>query len=199
MNPVEKLTEIATRLNVLPVAAKVLGDSRFAHWSASARPTTHHYGNGGLARHTLEVVELCLLNNSYYGTGKIDEESVFLASLFHDIGKTLDYKWVSVKYLELYTADYKIDDCYRHYAEINGGYWCGTEHKYKIHHICRSALIWHDAAKENNVSECRENDVLHAILAHHGRKEWGSPVEPQTKLAWLLHLCDGISARMDDV
>jgi len=40
--------------------------------------------------------------------------------------------------------------------------------------------------------------VLHAILAHHGCREAGSPVAPKTREAWLVHFCDGISARMDD-
>jgi 23S rRNA maturation-related 3'-5' exoribonuclease YhaM len=44
-----------------------------------------------------------------------------------------------------------------------------------------------------------EDEVLHAILAHHGFQEFGSPVQPNSKVAWLLHLCDSISARMDDV
>jgi len=42
------------------------------------------------------------------------------------------------------------------------------------------------------------DEVLHAILAHHNLREWGSPISPATRTAWLLHLCDSISARMDD-
>ena len=42
------------------------------------------------------------------------------------------------------------------------------------------------------------DEVLHAILSHHGRREYGSPVSPSTRIAWLLHLCDSISARMFD-
>ena len=32
----------------------------------------------------------------------------------------------------------------------------------------------------------------------HGQREWGSPVMPKSRVAWLLHLSDGISARMAD-
>jgi 3'-5' exoribonuclease len=33
------------------------------------------------------------------------------------------------------------------------------------------------------------------MLAHHGRKEWGSPVEPATNEAWILHAADMMSSR----
>jgi 23S rRNA maturation-related 3'-5' exoribonuclease YhaM len=68
-----------------------------------------------------------------------------------------------------------------------------------IHHISRSAIIWAEAASRlyTNYSKYYE-PVLHAILAHHGFREAGSPVAPKTRVAWLVHLCDNISARMDD-
>jgi 3'-5' exoribonuclease len=38
-------------------------------------------------------------------------------------------------------------------------------------------------------------EIGHAILAHHGRREWGSPVEPDTRLAYIVHTADMLSAR----
>lgn len=40
-----------------------------------------------------------------------------------------------------------------------------------------------------------EKAVGHCILAHHGRKDWGSPIEPQTQEAYLLHAADTWSSR----
>jgi 3'-5' exoribonuclease len=37
--------------------------------------------------------------------------------------------------------------------------------------------------------------IEHAILAHHGRQEWGSPVEPVTAEAYILHYADMLSVR----
>jgi hypothetical protein len=37
--------------------------------------------------------------------------------------------------------------------------------------------------------------VEHAILAHHGWKEWGSPVEPQTVEVQILHFADMLSCQ----
>ena len=38
--------------------------------------------------------------------------------------------------------------------------------------------------------------LLHVILSHHGRKDWGSPVLPQLPEALLIHYCDQLSATM---
>jgi 23S rRNA maturation-related 3'-5' exoribonuclease YhaM len=77
--------------------------------------------------------------------------------------------------------------------------WKGTEHKRTIHHISRSAITWNRACAFHEFDYGKYADsVTHNILSHHGQREWGSPVMPKTKAAWLLHLCDGISARMND-
>ena len=38
--------------------------------------------------------------------------------------------------------------------------------------------------------------VRHLILSHHGKLEWGSPVEPATAEAHALHLLDMIDSRL---
>jgi 3'-5' exoribonuclease len=156
------------------LANQVLKDERFAYWSGSAKPIHHHYGDGGLVKHTWEVVNLCFVNKNALDIKDINEEELFLAALYHDIGKLYDYE------------------------PMNEG-WQGTEHKRLIHHISRSAIIWsNNFERLPNMNKDLHDPVLHAILAHHGHREWGSPVAPKTQVAWLLHLCDGISARMDD-
>lgn len=159
--------------DIITISKFVLNEPRFALWSAASKPEQHHYGKGGLADHTLEVVELCLLNNEAYDR-PLNTDSLVLAAVFHDAGKMWDYAPVDMACTE----------------------WQSTPHKNQIHHISRSALIWSDAVTRTQLFHRIEDEVLHAILAHHGRKEWGSPVLPETRLAWLLHLCDHISAKM---
>lgn len=173
-----ELREQADRLDVLPIAEVVLSDQRFYRWSASSRPGIHHYGDYGLIIHTKEVVDLCFVNANYFlGTHDIDEKKLFLAALFHDAGKMWDYYFIMDERGDLT--------------------WYSTDHKYKVHHISRSALLWNETKAKFGFED--ENDeVLHAILAHHGLREWGSPVGPRTRIAWLLHLSDGISARLND-
>lgn len=87
--------------------------------------------------------------------------------------------------------------------------------------ILITAAIWHDFAKiydyddagptrykdsfaafcaliqrvvgYKKASHLKLEDIGHCILAHHGRKEWGSPVEPQTREAASLHYADMLS------
>lgn len=184
---VQQLAAIADKLSSKPltgavsvrsIADIILSDTRFAIWSGSGQPDKHHYGKGGLARHTLEVVELCLMNNGYF-SDRVPPTKLYLAALFHDSGKMYDYAPT-------------VHENYVDYSE-----WQPTRHKRIIHHIFRSAQIWIEAARA--LDSLFVDDVLHAILAHHGRREWGSPTSPASSLAWILHCCDMISARLDDV
>lgn len=154
----------------LKLVHAITNEPIFRECSGSAKEEHHHYGNGGLQYHTWEVVSLCLDNARRFSA--LDIDTLYLAALYHDIGKTYDYG-------------------------IKDGAWIGTVHKRQIHHISRSALIWSDISKECGYHD-KNDAVLHCILSHHGQREWGSPVAPATKEAWMLHLCDAMSARMDD-
>ena len=156
------------------ISKTVLDNPDFSTWWGGLKGQ-HHDFTGGLARHTREVVELCFNSVETLGLDKIDDRELFLSVLFHDSGKMFDYKVSPM------------------------GDMIASEHKRIIHHISRSALIWSHAVVKHDVFSKKYHDiVLHNILSHHGSREWGSPVSPKTKVAWLLHLCDGISARMDD-
>jgi hypothetical protein len=72
-----------------------------------------------------------------------------------------------------------------------------------IHHISRSAITWSHVWRDFEMTTPGipvnyHDPVLHAILAHHGSRQYGSPVAPKSQVAWMLHLCDSVSARMDD-
>ena len=184
---IEELKVSASLLGVPEyVSNVVIDDERFPLWSGSSKEYQHHYGKGGLLKHTCEVIRLCILNNRQLEAG-IDERQLFLAALFHDCGKMWDYE-----------PTWENRDDWRQERFINYHKWNSTNHKRQIHHISRSGIVWSKASE--NMGESQEwcDEVLHAILAHHGQREWGSPVGPNTKLAWMLHLCDCISARMDD-
>lgn len=163
-------------LGVYDIASVVLEDSRFDIWSGSSKPIQHHYGKNGLATHTNEVVDLCFSTMKTLDID-VDPIEIFLSALFHDVGKMYDYEPVDAEYKE----------------------WKGNEHKRLIHHISRSALVWNNACEKFYVKYDKYKDnVLHNILSHHCLREWGSPIMPKTKAAWLVHFCDCISARMDD-
>lgn len=195
MTPTDKLWDISDKLYVPDLAKYVLKLPYFKVWTGCANPKGHHYGKGGLAQHVLEVCELALLNNKYYGS-PVDEAELFLACLFHDVGKLWDYIPTESSLPKSVAAAEVFGPNNNEYKD-----WVNSDHKYKIHHITRSILVWNEAFDKENWDgrfEWDKDEVTHAILAHHGRREYGSPVEPQSKLAWLLHSADMISARLCD-
>jgi len=176
INYKQHLIDRANNLGVYDIASVVIADPLFELWSGSSKEHQHHYGKGGLIQHTCEVVELCFAN---FNLLKLDVDPIelYLSALFHDCGKMWDYEPINEEYTK----------------------WKGTEHKRTIHHISRSAITWNRACAFHEFDYGKYADsVTHNILSHHGQREWGSPVMPKTKAAWLLHLCDGISARMND-
>ncbi len=175
----ELVLSLSEKLNVAHIYQELLETHpHFPSWSGSHGPALHHYGRGGLIKHTWEVIDLGMhIIPQLNLCEKVDPIEYFLAALFHDTGKMYDY--VQVKGEE--------------------DKWEPTSHRRLIHHLPQSCLVWHDCIKIDDELNKRYHDsVLHAILAHHGRREAGSPVAPKTRVAWLVHLCDGISARMND-
>lgn len=179
--PIEKLQQIAQELNdkennVLHLTNNLILDEEFQLCSGSGVAKKHHYGDHGLITHTCEVVESCLAMAKYYEQYNVDKVELFLSALYHDAGKVKDYK-------------------------IHDTLWGYTEHHHKIHHLAKSAIIWSKAVNELTTKDFRieyEDKVTHAILSHHGLREWRSPVQPQSRVAWLLHLCDSLSARLNE-
>lgn len=174
---VSRLSIMAEAHRVSEVANCVLKMPEFSTWTACVK-NKHHYGKGGLLRHTSEVVQLASMQAHFFALRghKVCQKTLFLSCLFHDVGKIWDYAPANEDMSE----------------------WKGTDHKRNIHHISRSGIVWTKAVAETGECKDIEDAVLHAILSHHGLREWGSPVFPKSKEAWLLHLCDSLSARMDD-
>lgn len=181
MDKTQKIFQISEKYLVKKcLVLPVIDNPKFAIWSGSSKPHQHHYGKGGLITHTLEVIELCMSNyelmKNIYSDMNQNPDMYFLAALYHDVGKMWDYSPVNEDMTE----------------------WTGNSHKRKIHHISRSCIEWNLIASQSQIHQSYIDEISHAILAHHGLREWGSPVAPYSRVAWMLHLCDGISARMYD-
>ncbi len=165
------------------VIDEVLLDNKFLMCSGSGDARVHHYGDNGLLQHTLEVLELCDCVAKQRKISDKEHLNLMYAALYHDIGKTFDY-----------------DQSYSHTTNNSSvkysSKWISSEHKYKIYHIPRSFHIWAISATKNNISEDDIFEVSHAILAHHQLPQWGSYVQPKTTIAWILHNCDNMSARI---
>ena len=69
----------------------------------------------------------------------------------------------------------------------------------KIGHVVGSAELFNTYVVSGDVDINVVEEIEHCILAHHGRKEWGSPVEPQTVEAAIVHESDMISSRLNPI
>lgn len=186
INYLEELQRTADLFGVYQFVSKVLEDLRFEIWSGAGKDIHHHYGDGGLLKHTYEVAEYVFTIADTHGFMKGDRDvlngaELFVSAIWHDYGKIWDYQ------------------------KIDGIWGKHDSHARRIHHISRSALEfekWYDQLwrEQPNVdfSLIDKDRVTHNILSHHGMREWGSPVAPHTKEAWVLHLSDNLSARLDD-
>lgn len=190
-----------------PLIDHVLHNPKFSLWSGCSHKDRHHYGVGGLQYHTWEVVHFChvnaaLTNEASVGKKSIDIATLLLAALYHDVGKMWDYVPVKPSRLSedspVREVDFEGLQDYTRNGAADFIQWKGASHKRTIHHISRSGIEWTKAVERTGLGKDIEDQVLHCILSHHGQREWGSPVAPKSREAWLLFLCDGISARMND-
>lgn len=155
--------------------ALVLMDSpltdRFKLWGASTN--NHHRTDEGLVRHTWEMMKEAELI-CHYIYPHLDKELLLMAILLHDIGKVYEYQRTEEGRFER-TFDGKM------LGHISIGYEIVNELINKLPEFPKDL----------------KTRLLHCILSHHGRKDWGSPVEPMFIEAEVLHQLDMISYRVD--
>src|SRR4051812_35643532 len=90
-NPMEELLKWASyHVRFKDTSDAILNHERFAMWSGSSKQQQHHYGIGGLAKHTMEVVHTSFAINDYYGG--VESPALYFAGLYHDSGKMWDYE-----------------------------------------------------------------------------------------------------------
>jgi 3'-5' exoribonuclease len=143
----------------------MFGDEEFANTfsRAPAAKRYHHACIGGLLEHTLAVVRLCSFVAHEHP--EIHRDLLLTAAILHDVGKATSYTQGPV--LERTDVGRLID------------------------HVAQGALVVQTAIDgvEGFPQDLR-NRLIHAILAHHGALERGSPVLPQTLEALALHHAD---------
>jgi 3'-5' exoribonuclease len=131
----------------------------------------HHVYIGGLLHHTVGVIEQCLR----LATSETDRDMLITGAILHDIGKIHDYDWSGVTFLM-------------------------TDNGRLLGHISQGLLIVNEYARNcRNLSSQRLSFLQHLILSHHGKLEWGSPVEPCTLEAVLLHEADMLDVQLQKI
>lgn len=136
----------------------------------------HHAKLGGLLLHVCEVASIG--QHMARAMRKANVDLVVAGALLHDIGK-----------VEAYTVDAK-----------GLGY---DARNHLIGHVVLGCLMFTErvaaarAAGTCTLSDAQVVELQHMILSHHGSLEFGSPVQPMTIEAELLHWADESSAKAD--
>lgn len=135
----------------------------------SAAKSIHHGFWGGLLEHTLSVTNMC----QYFSTAypKLHRDLLITAALFHDMGKMDEI------------APFPRND-YTDAGQLLGHIYIGAQ---KL----TSAISGIDGFPKK-----LENELVHCILAHHGKLEFGSPKVPALMEAMALYLADSADAKL---
>ncbi len=136
---------------------------------APAAKTLHHAWIGGLLEHIVSLLELCERVARHYP--EVHRDLLLAGAMLHDIGKLHELRW-------------------------------GTSFGYTT----EGQLLGHISIGANMVDEKiahlpefpprLRTLLLHIVLSHHGRLEFGSPKLPMTAEAILFHYLDDMEAKM---
>lgn len=140
----------------------------------------HHAFVGGLPTHTLSMLKAAdgYLTNTIYGE-TFDSDLVYSGILLHDLLKALCYT------NELDHEETIAGSLFDHIVLVDGL-------------ICRVGEDVYDQPYLDLTTDNIEFMKLrHVVLAHHGKLEWGAPVQPQLPEAWLIHQIDTADAHLE--
>lgn len=128
----------------------------------------HHAYLGGLLEHSIGVCDLAVSMES----DGLNSDLLVTGCLLHDVGKIVEYDWSGcvIKRTDI--------------GKLMGHIVLGIDII-----TTTAALIGMD--KDKLMALC------HLIASHHGRLEWGSPVEPMTTEAIILHHADMLDFQMN--
>lgn len=136
--------------------------------------SAHHAKLGGLLLHTYEVTSIA---RATARTSRANIDLVTVGALLHDIGKVEAYHVGSTGFS--HTP-------------------CGM----LLGHVVMGCMMLDRAIGGIGKGVCSEGqqmEIQHIILSHHGSLEFGSPVQPMTLEAEIVHWADEASAKANDM
>lgn len=148
--------------------------------NAAGAKRMHHAFPGGLLKHTNEVVACAAEMAQALLVYKPNMDLVVTGAILHDVGKIFENPADLDKGMLEQPS----------FALLNRHLSLGSTF---VHELCTKAL---GASALTNEDAAQ---LQHIILSHHGRQEWGSPVEPATAESMLVHLGDMASCRVSEM
>lgn len=125
----------------------------------------HHNWVSGLMEHTLNIINICLDIAKYH---KLDKGLLITGAILHDIGKLEEFQT---------TTQIKV-----------------TEKGNLLGHITIGVQMLTRKLDTLDISEETKNKVIHMLISHHGKLEYGSPKLPGFPEALVLAKVDELDA-----
>lgn len=171
---IEKLNEVIFEITdpkMNRIVRYLLNKYTKQFFEAPAAKSNHHAFNGGLAYHTISMIELAKTVVSYYPN--INASLLYAGLILHDLGKVIELTGPTA-------TEYTLE------GQLIG-------------HIVLIDQEITQACHELEIATDAESVLLlrHVILAHHGFLEYGSPVRPQVKEAEIIHYLDQLDAKIN--
>lgn len=138
-----------------------------------AAKSIHHAYRGGLLEHVVYMAEMAIKICELYE--ELDRDLILLGVLLHDLGKLRELGSMPAN-------DY-------------------TKEGQLVGHIVLGHSMLTDACRavEPPVPEFLRLHLEHLVLSHHGQREYGSPIEPSTAEALVLHEIDSLDSRLNQL
>ncbi len=136
---------------------------------APAAKALHHAWIGGLLEHVVSLLDLCDRAARHYP--EVHRDLLLAGAMLHDIGKLYELRWGT-------SFAYTVE------GQLLGHITIGVR------------LIDAKIAEVPGFPPRLRTLLLHVVLSHHGRLEFGSPKLPMTAEALLFHYLDDLDAKM---
>jgi 3'-5' exoribonuclease len=134
----------------------------------------HHAQLGGLLLHVYEVAKIA--RSIATTVRKANADLAVAGAMLHDIGKVEAYA-------------------------VSPEGFAHTPRGMLLGHVTLGALMFDRRLRETGaaLTDVQRDELLHVILSHHGALEFGSPVQPMTVEAEIVHWADEASAKATDM
>ncbi|MEM7354673.1 MAG: HD domain-containing protein [Acidobacteriota bacterium] len=158
-------------------AQKRFGEGLREHPAAKS---IHHAYRGGLLEHVVKMAEVGVSLCEHYP--EIDRDLILLSIYFHDLGKLREIG-------PMPTNDYTLE------GQLVGHIVIGLE----MLRECCDAVDQSAASDDEKIPQNLRLHLEHLVVSHHGRREYGSPIEPSTPEAFVLHLIDNLDSKLNQL
>jgi 3'-5' exoribonuclease len=166
---VAEMIALITDEDLKKLTQTVIKENEERYMTYPAAVSVHHAYRAGIVYHSLSIAKDALAICQRYPS--LDQNFLLAGALLHDVGKTREMAGVLA-------ASY-------------------TEEGNLLGHISIGAEIVEETGEKIGTPKEKLTIIVHMILAHHGRPEYGSPVLPQTPEAYVLHVLDDLDAKMN--